>query len=79
MELEFNGGAQVPLGPISFSTSGQPLFRPGLSTKKVRVYVKVSLAEGRRRLHTNMAYARLLIFNRPSCGVSPTEGRRCST
>ena len=33
----------------------------------------------RRRLHTNTAYARLLGFNRPSCGASPAEGRRCST
>ena len=33
----------------------------------VRVCVKASPAEGWRRLHTNMAVARLLIFNRPSC------------
>ena len=32
-----------------------------------------------RRLHTNTAYARLSGFNRPSCGGSPAEGRRCST
>ena len=35
--------------------------------------------EGRRRLHKNTACARLLGFNRPSCGASPAEGRRCST
>ena len=34
--------------------------------KKVCVCVKASPAEGRRRLHTNTAYARLLGFNRPS-------------
>ena len=34
----------------------------------VRVFVKASPAEGRRRFHTNTAYARLLGFNRPSCG-----------
>ena len=32
----------------------------------VRVCVKASQAEGRRRLHTNTAYARLSGFNRPS-------------
>ena len=45
----------------------------------VRVCVKASAAEGRRRLHTNTAYTRLSGFNRPSCGASPAEGRRCST
>ena len=38
----------------------------------VRVCVKASPAEGRRRLHTNTA--RLLGFNRPSCGASPAFG-----
>ena len=32
----------------------------------VRVCVKAASAEGRRRLHTNTAYARLSGFNRPS-------------
>ena len=38
----------------------------------VRVCVKASPAEGRRRLHTNTAYARLSGFNK----LSPAEGRR---
>ena len=41
----------------------------------VRVSVKASPAEGRRRLHTNTAYVRLSGFNRRSCG----KCRRCST
>ena len=47
----------------------------------VRVSVKVSPAEGRRRLHTNTSYARLSGFNRLSCehrrpkaGDAPHEG-----
>ena len=40
----------------------------------VRVCVKATPAEGRRRLHTNTAYARLSGFNRPSCGASPAAG-----
>ena len=31
------------------------------------------------RFHKKTAYARLLGFNKPSCGASPAEGRRCST
>ena len=41
----------------------------------VRVCVKASPAEGRRRLHTNTAYARLSGFNRLSCEASPAKGR----
>ena len=53
--------------------------RKGGTVNIVRVCVKASPAEGRRRLHTNTAYARLSGFNKPSCGASPAEGRRCST
>ena len=35
---------------------------------KVRISVRASPAEGRRRFHSNTAYARLSGFNRPSCG-----------
>ena len=52
----------------------------GVANKNiVRISVKASPAEGRRRFHRNTAYARLSGFNRPSRGASPTEGRRCST
>ena len=44
----------------------------------VRFCVKASQAGGRRRLHRNTAYAHLSGFNRPSCGASQAEGRRCS-
>ena len=53
--------SQLPLRPIFVFCSGQAYV-----DNVVRVCVKPSLAEGRRRLYTNMAYARLLIFNRPS-------------
>ena len=63
--------------PMTFSTN------KGFIQKKitcgtinvVRVSVKASLAEGRRRLHTNTAYARLSGFNRLSCaGDASPEG-----
>ena len=59
-----------------------PLGHPRTTRGKnniVRVSVKASPAEGRRRLHTNTAYVRLSGFNGPSCGASPAEGRRCFT
>ena len=43
----------------------------------VRVCVKASPAEGRRRLHTNTAYARLSGFNKFSCEASPAYGVPC--
>ena len=57
----------------------QKRYDKGGTINIVRVCVKASPAEGRRRFHTNTAYARLSGFNRPSCGASPAEGRRCST
>ena len=45
--------------------------RKGGTINIVRVSVKASPAEGRRRLHTNTAYVRLWGFNGPSCGASP--------
>ena len=47
----------------------------------VRISVKASPAEGRRRLHTNTAYARVLgsaalhvEYRRPKAGDAPHEG-----
>ena len=48
--------------------------RKGGTVNTVRVSVKASPAEGRRRLHTNTAYVRLSGFNGPSCGASPALG-----
>ena len=45
----------------------------------VRVCVKASPAEGRRRLHANTANARLSGFNKPRWEASPAEGGRCFT
>ena len=59
--------------------SSEKMKRKGGTVKKVSVCVKASPAEGRRRLHTNTAYARFSGFNRPSCGTTPAKGRRCST
>ena len=39
--------------------------------------MKTLPAEGRRRLHTNTAYAHLWGFSRPSNQTSPAEGQRC--
>ena len=55
--------------------------RKGGTINIVRVSVKASPAEGRRRLHTNTAYVRLSGFNgpyvehrRPKAGDAPHEG-----
>ena len=48
--------------------------RKGGTVNIVRVCVKASPAEGRRRLYTNTAYARLSGFNRLSAGDAPHEG-----
>ena len=45
--------------------------RKGGSINVVRVSVKATPAEGRRRFHTNTAYVRFSGFNEPSCGASP--------
>ena len=66
--------------PMTFSTNNGFIQKITCGTiNTVRVCVKASPAEGRRRLHTNTAYARLSGFNRPSSEASPAFGRRCFT
>ena len=71
---------QVPLRPIFFyigqSYSGQAYLGQFLGQALFsQAYPQYSPCLCGRRLHTNMAYARLSGFNRPSGGASTAEGR----